>query len=142
MASLLLIDDEAHILRAVQRLLVRSGVATLAASSGAEALALLETHAVSSVVCDFRMPLMNGVEVLAQVRARRPRVGRIIMTGQADARVLAEARANGTIHRVIDKPFVQGDLLAAVVEAQAIAQTSGDDARPGSSAGAHPQPAR
>jgi len=78
--SVLCVDDEPSILSALRRVLRAEGCRILTASSGAEALALLEAEPVDVVVSDMRMPVMDGARLLAEVRARWPGTARVLLT--------------------------------------------------------------
>ena len=65
--TVLCVDDEANILKSLQRLLQDPGYQLLFASSGEEALTVLATNSVDLVLSDMRMPGINGAELLEQV---------------------------------------------------------------------------
>ena len=80
------IDDELNILSGLRRMLrgQRGEWDMRFANSGAEGLAAMAERPVDVLVCDMRMPGMDGVAVLAAVRERYPSTARIILTGQTD----------------------------------------------------------
>ena len=112
----LFVDDEPSILSALRRLFRPQGYRMLLAGSGEAALALLETEPVDLVVSDMRMPGMDGAALLAQVRERWPRVGRMLLTGYADMGSTAAAIQHAQIHRHITKPWDDRELLTWVRE--------------------------
>ncbi|OGT01082.1 MAG: hypothetical protein A3F73_01780 [Gallionellales bacterium RIFCSPLOWO2_12_FULL_59_22] len=116
-ATLLFIDDEANILSALKRLFRPLGYTTLTAENGAEALALLEKENVDLVICDMRMPVMNGAELLEQVRDRWPEVVRILLTGYADLNSTIAAINRGHIYRYISKPWDDNSIIMTVRDA-------------------------
>ena len=83
-ATILFVDDEPSILSALRRLFRPCGYRILMAESGAAALALMDEHAIDLVLSDMRMPEMDGVALLEQVRARSPASTRMLLTGYAD----------------------------------------------------------
>lgn len=101
----LLVDDEQLVLSSLRRLLARAGFDVRTASSGAEALATLETTEVDLIVSDYKMPGMNGIEFLGQVAPRWPSILRCMLTAQADKELLQESLANGLLHRSFTKPW-------------------------------------
>ncbi len=109
--TILLVDDEDLVRRAVGRVLRSAGYEIVQASSGAEALAALgETGAgVDLVLLDVSMPRMSGPAVLEQIRARAPRLKVAFFSGM-DAPPSAALRVSG----VIRKP-IEGDALLASV---------------------------
>jgi HD-like signal output (HDOD) protein len=102
--TILFVDDEARILSGLQRALrpQRSVWNMLFANSGDEALAMLAGTPTDVVVSDFRMPGMDGAELLRQVRRRHPAVVRIILSGQFDNE--AGLRALPETHQFLSKP--------------------------------------
>lgn len=80
--------------------------------SGEAALRLLETTPFDVVVSDLRMPGMDGVQLLTQVKARYPRTSRIILSGLHDQREIAECL--GATHQFIAKPFSAPRLKATL----------------------------
>jgi DNA-binding NtrC family response regulator len=114
---ILVVDDEQDNLDAF-RFNFRKTFDILTATSGAEALAILEDKDVSVVVTDQRMPKMTGVELLREVRARKPETVGIILTAFTDVDVLIEAINLGQVYRYITKPWdakeVRGVLQYAI----------------------------
>ncbi|HEY5947353.1 MAG TPA: sigma-54 dependent transcriptional regulator, partial [Kofleriaceae bacterium] len=90
----------------------------LSATSGAEALAVIEQTDVAVIVTDQRMPKMTGVELLREVRQRQPEAVGIILTAFTDVDVLIEAINLGQVYRYITKPWdakeVRGVLQYAI----------------------------
>lgn len=113
-ARVLLVDDDRGVLTALNRLLSKSGAQTRTASSGVEALALLEGFQPDVVISDHRMPDMGGVEFLTQVKARLPHTQRILLTGEADPEAIESAIAQSQVFRLIFKPWNDAQLLLTV----------------------------
>lgn len=116
-ATLLFVDDEANTLSALRRLFRPLGYNILTAESGAEALALLEKEAVDLMICDMRMPAMNGAEMLEQARAKWPNMVRILLTGYSDLDSTIAAINRGEIYRYIAKPWNDNDIVLVVRDA-------------------------
>jgi response regulator RpfG family c-di-GMP phosphodiesterase len=114
--TVLCIDDEPNILSAVRRALRGSGHRVLTAESGQAALQILASEAVHLVICDMRMPVMDGAQLLEQVRQRWPQITRILLTGHSDAGSTMAAINRGEIFRYISKPWAEDELLMAVRE--------------------------
>lgn len=114
------IDDEPAILAALRRALLRVWPAsggplklrsfTLAAA----ALGTLLTEPVDVVICDYRMPEMDGVELLRRVRELQPHTGRILLSGSTDLSFLLNAVNHAAVARVLRKPWVDEELREAV----------------------------
>jgi putative nucleotidyltransferase with HDIG domain len=115
--SVLFVDDEANILKAVQRLLRNEPWDVLIASRGSEALELLEQTPAQVVVSDQRMPEMSGVDLLQAIRERRPNVVRMMLTGYTEMNVAVEAINRGEIFRLITKPWNDEELKATLRQA-------------------------
>merc|ERR1712000_34729 len=82
--TILFVDDEPNILRALKRALFKMNINMLLAESGKKALELLESHTVHVVVSDMKMPHMSGAELLEQVAKLYPDTFRVVLTGFAD----------------------------------------------------------
>jgi DNA-binding NtrC family response regulator len=79
--TVLFVDDEVNILKAVKRMLRHEPWEVVCASRPHEALEILDTTPAQVVVSDQRMPDMSGVDLLAAVRERHPDVVRMMLTG-------------------------------------------------------------
>ena len=103
--TLLLIDDEEHILTSLKRLLRQDDYHILAASSAAEGFELLALHDVQVILCDQRMPAMNGTEFLDRIKDMYPDTLRIVLSGYTDLESIMEAINRGAIYRFYTKPW-------------------------------------
>jgi two-component system response regulator AtoC len=114
---ILVVDDEQDNLDAF-RFNFRKTFDIVTATSGPEALTILENKDVAVVVTDQRMPKMTGVELLREVRNRQPEAVGIILTAFTDVDVLVEAINLGQVYRYITKPWdakeVRGVLQYAI----------------------------
>ena len=81
--TVLLVDDEALFLETLSKLLQRQHVATLTAPDGPSALALLRERDPDAVLLDLKMPGMDGLETLREMKKIRPLTPVIILTGHA-----------------------------------------------------------
>ncbi len=115
--TILLVDDETNILKALHRLLRPEGYRILTAESGADALALLARESVDLVVSDMRMPEMDGAVFLAKVRQTWPDTVRLLLTGHADMAQTVSAINQGEIYRFIAKPWNDQELIIIVRQA-------------------------
>lgn len=112
----LFVDDEPQVLNGLRRSLhgLRRRWDLRFASGGQQALYELATGPVDVVVCDMRMPEMDGAEVLHHVREHYPNVVRLALSGQADQNLLL--KAGGSIHNYLCKPCDAETLEAAIVQ--------------------------
>src|ERR1700682_4130831 len=115
--KLLLVDDEENILRALKRVLRRSGCIVETAPDGQVGLETFHRFAPEGVISDFRMPGMNGVEFLSRIKQASPRTQRIMLTGQADQQAIEEAVNRSEIFRLVTKPWNDAQLLMTVQSA-------------------------
>ncbi len=114
--TLLLVDDEENILRALTRVLRRDGYQILRASGGNEGLKLLADHPeVGVILSDQRMPEMTGIDFLSQVRERHPDTVRMILSGYTDLKTVTDAINEGAVYKFLTKPW-EDELLRANVE--------------------------
>ena len=116
--TLLLVDDETHILSALRRALQREGYRILSATAPDEALRLLGSEPVDAILSDHKMPGMSGLELLAAAASRRPAAARLLITGWPDA-IPAERLAALGVRALIPKPWDDGELKRALRQALA-----------------------
>lgn len=112
--SVVIVDDEQNILSSLQRMLHTEGYHIRTATSGFEALVLLEECDADLIVSDMRMPRMDGAEFLRQVAQKWPDTARILLTGYADLRSTIKAINAGNIYKYISKPWEDYDLKLQV----------------------------
>ncbi len=115
--TLLLVDDEPNILKALKRLLRRDGYTINVASGGTEALQFLQNNPVGVIVSDHRMPVMTGIEFLAKVKEHHPDITRIVLSGYSDLDTVTEAINQGNIYKFIAKPWDDTELRTTIQEA-------------------------
>lgn len=113
--AVLLVDDDAVVLRASRRMLERLGHRVIAVSSGAEAWALFSAGAerIGSVLLDLSMPNMDGWEVLAALRRLRPDAYVVVVSGY-DLAEIKQERREVVPDGWLQKPF-QANALAALL---------------------------
>ena len=119
-AKLLFVDDEERILTAL-RSVFRANYNVFTAGSGAEAMEFVKRFRPHVVVSDQRMPEMNGVEFLRQVKDVSPQAIRILLTGYSDLASIVGSINDGEVFRFINKPWDNTDIQKIIEEAAAIA---------------------
>jgi HD-like signal output (HDOD) protein len=113
--QVLFVDDEPDVIDGLRDALRRYRRAWRMrfATSGAEALALLEAEPADVVITDIQMPGMDGAELLAHVHERYPSTIRLVLSGYANTQFVA--RAATVAHRILAKPC-NVDELGLMVE--------------------------
>jgi response regulator RpfG family c-di-GMP phosphodiesterase len=116
LARVLFVDDDPNLTAAFRRA-YRKRFDFHSAGSGDAGLELIRTSLpFAAVVADMRMPGMDGVEFLSEVRRISPDTTRIMLTGLADLETAMEAVNKGHVFRFLNKPCDEEN-LAEVVEA-------------------------
>jgi CheY-like chemotaxis protein len=96
-ARILLVDDNAHGLSARRSVLEELGATIATASHAAEALERLADQPFDLVVTDYKMPRMNGVELIARLRKQSPGLPVILISGFVDSLGLSEATTGADV---------------------------------------------
>jgi response regulator RpfG family c-di-GMP phosphodiesterase len=112
--KVLLIDDEVNILRTMKRIFHGKPFKLILADSAQKAFEFMQTTTVHVVVSDMKMPGMSGAEFLAKVAEDFPQTYRIVLSGFADLESTLEVINNGKIHRFLQKPWDNQELINAV----------------------------
>lgn len=123
--SILFVDDEPRVLSGLERMLrpMRHVWTMSFAQSGREALDLLKERHFDAVVTDIRMPVMNGLELLSEVKRLYPDTVRIILSGESDREMTL--KAVNVSHQFLNKPCdteILKDAISRVGELSLILQ--------------------
>lgn len=113
----LIVDDEEGMREMLQLLLSRHGYQVALAGNGQEALQHIHQGTVDLVLCDVRMPVMDGIELLRQLRTERSPVTVLMMSAFADLEASIEAMKLGALD-YISKPFKSDEVLLKIRLAQ------------------------
>jgi len=113
---LLLVDDEEPFRRGLARALTRKGIIPKQAGTGEDCLSILEKEQIDVVVLDFKMPGMNGLEVLDQIKEKHPRTEVIILTGYATTQDGVNGMKLGAFD-YLSKPVELERLLGKIMQA-------------------------
>jgi signal transduction histidine kinase len=106
----LFVDDEPQNL-VVFRYAMEEHFTVLTASSGSEAISILERQEIAVLLADQRMPGMNGAELCARSREIQPDAVRIIITAYADIHAAINAINQGQVSRYLVKPWRNEELV-------------------------------
>lgn len=103
-ANVLVVDDDPILLEEIQKGLESSFSSVISACDGREAIQVLKTQPVDVVVTDYMMPKMNGVQLIAYVKAHYPLIPVIMLTANGADKAIRTALAEG-VFDVLNKPF-------------------------------------
>jgi len=115
-ARILLVDDEAEIRRSVRMILEYEGYDVQEASSGPEALALIEREAPDLVFLDIKMPGVDGLEVLEKIKHVNETLPVVIISGHGTVSTAVEATKLGAFD-FIEKPLASERVLVTIKNA-------------------------
>ena len=113
--KILIIDDEEGI-RESLKLILEDHYDLIVTDSGAQAIDVLgndKDHKVGLALLDIKMPKVNGLEVLKQIKALRPELGVIMVTGYRSVDVAVESTRLGACGYIV-KPFKSEEILGTV----------------------------
>jgi DNA-binding NtrC family response regulator len=114
--NVLLVDDEVEFLETLVKRLKRRNLAVTGVNSGEEALELLSHTPVDVVVLDVKMPGMDGLTALREIKKRFPLVEVIMLTGHASMEVAIEGMEQGAFDYLM-KPMDIDELLYKLQDA-------------------------
>ena len=117
MARILVVDDDTLVLNSVERVLKSAGQDLVTESLGANAIDLAARQPFDVILVDYKLPHMDGLEVLQRLREIQPRCVRMLMTGELVLPLVVTAVNVGKVSRVIEKPFDANTLVETVKEA-------------------------
>jgi response regulator RpfG family c-di-GMP phosphodiesterase len=112
----LVVDDEPRLRQVLVHLMQNDGFSCREAGNGVEAMEILKHEPVPLVLSDMRMPKMDGIELLRQVRARYPDTALVMITAVADVEVAVSCLAMGAMD-YLTKPFHLEEVRARVSQA-------------------------
>lgn len=115
--ALLLLDDEENVLRSLRRVLRHEDYQLLATTDPEEAFDLLAIHHPDVVLVDQRMPRMDGIEFLRQVKELHPNTVRMVLSGYTDINTVTKAVNRGHIFKFLTKPWNDEELRTTIAEA-------------------------
>lgn len=121
METVLIVDDEKNYPPILSAVLAEEGFEALAANSGKEALKILENADVDIVLTDMKMPSMDGMALLEQVKKKDPELPVIMMTAHGTVEKAVEAMQKGAYSYLL-KPFDNERLILYVKKANAMYQ--------------------
>jgi len=115
-ARILIVDDEPKICEFLSILLGREGYQTHSAYNAAEALARIAAETYDLVLADLKMPGMDGFEMISRLKAMRPELPVIMITGYATVETAVKALRHG-VEDYVTKPFNIDELSKVISRA-------------------------
>ncbi len=113
---ILVVDDEPQIMQLCVKVLSRAGHEAEGVTHGEEALGRLASAAVDLLVVDYKMPGLNGFEVIRRARSLCPDLRVVMITGHGTREVVGEALEGG-LNGVLVKPFTPDELIQTIAAA-------------------------
>ena len=117
MTGLLVVDDEEGVRRSLKKVLEKDGYAVSLAEDGNRAIDIVreDPYRIETVISDYKMPGIDGLETLIEIGKINPEVTRIMLTGYATMESAIES-VNAGIDGFVTKPFLNIELRAKVRE--------------------------
>ena len=117
MPRILVIDDEPVLRTFIGEILTSAGYEVILAADGREGVERYRTSPADLVITDLYMPIQDGFATIRELRWRFPTVAIIGMSGRTDTGTMLSIAQNVADVRVLRKPFLPGELIAAVEKA-------------------------
>jgi two-component system response regulator AtoC len=115
--DILTIDDEEEMLVSYQKILKKAGYQVHGALSAEQAMKQLDkNHNINLVICDLKMPGIDGLTLLSKLKEKYPHLPFIMVTGYGTVEIGIEAVKNGAFD-FIEKPFTSNKLLSSIEDA-------------------------
>jgi two-component system chemotaxis response regulator CheY len=113
----LVVDDEIQVRKPIQLSLTKAGYEVIEAADGEQAIQALNAGdnplMVDTILCDIRMPKINGTEAIAYFRTQFPTVPVIVMTGYPDVELAVSFMKQGVLDYLV-KPVSKEELLTVI----------------------------
>lgn len=120
-ATVLVVDDESFIRQILSRIVSREGYQVNQASDGKDALKSLREDPCQIVISDIKMPNMDGIELLSEIRVQHSQVSVILITAYA-GEYSAEAAISAGADAFITKPFKNVEIAETLRKVLAMSQ--------------------
>lgn len=114
MKKILIVDDEAQILKSLSRMFLDTDYEILTSQSGEDALKRLESADIDLIISDMRMPVLDGYKLLRIVKEKYPKIIRIILSGYADEKPMFQALLHNVAMLYVFKPWKNDEFLQKI----------------------------
>ncbi len=128
MENILIVDDEKNYTMIIGEILQEEGYASITASSGMEALDILNNEIIDLVLTDVKMPGMSGIQLLENIKEINPDIPVIIMTAYGSVEKAVAAMHKGA-YTFILKPFENQTLIAHITKALSVYEIVQENSR-------------
>jgi DNA-binding NtrC family response regulator len=118
--NMLIIDDD-PIYRRLSSSILKERFNVLTAEAPSVAFAILKTHKIDYVICDYRLPEMNGLQVLERIKTDYPHIELIMISDSGDMDTVIEALRRGAVD-YFRKPFTPADVWMSIERTEKYAQ--------------------
>jgi len=108
--TILIVDDEQNILNSLKRRFFGSKVRVLTACGAAEALKIMSENSVDLILSDYKMPDVNGIQLLTQIKEKYPNTFRAILSGYVETDAITHAIGKGIAMAYYKKPWNEYNL--------------------------------
>ncbi|MFC3031363.1 EAL domain-containing protein [Pseudoalteromonas fenneropenaei] len=115
--SVLVVDDEPEVLKAVSRVLTREGLVVTTCNDPLQAVDLALELKPKVLLTDFRMPAMDGQQLIQKIKEQLPMTECIVLSGHADYFDMVKLINSRNTSRFIPKPWKNSELVEAVLSA-------------------------
>lgn len=116
--KILIVDDEEQVRKTIRLQLSGTEYEIIEAADGEEAIEVLDSEnalVVDAIICDVRMPKINGVEAVAYFRREYPSIPVIVLTGYPDVNLAVEFLKEGVVEYLV-KPVEKEKLVELVTK--------------------------
>ncbi|MDO8464070.1 MAG: response regulator [Gallionella sp.] len=117
--KILVVDDEEEVRKTIRLQLQGTGLEVVEAEDGKKGIEVLDAEnviTVDAILCDVRMPNVNGVEAIAYFRREYPHIPVIVLTGYPDVKLAVDFMKEGVVEYLV-KPVEKEKLVEAVMKA-------------------------
>lgn len=123
--KILIVDDEQHVRQLLSKVLRKEGYEIYTAADGREGLQIFQDNNIDVIISDIKMPVMDGIEFLHEVKAQQPDVGFILITAFATTETAIDAIKSGA-QDYVTKPFDINEIINAVRKIVASSEAEGE----------------
>jgi len=115
--NVLIVDDEELVLNALRRVLGKENLKIFTTRYKFEAIHIFKKNEISVIISDYKMPVMDGIEFLEEVRKISPKTVRILITGSNDIKKIEDSIDKCGVSKIIIKPWYDRELKSSILSA-------------------------